>query len=524
MADDIAALIGEIEALRAELRAALSDGQGGTGQLGSEGSSKYSPAANAIGLHQLSSKGFVSGLTGQYTPPSNKTINILERDTRNYATFGPAIRGVRYMEFGEWDGAPFESSYETRMGVGSANPANTGKYSYGMPSWYRKTTAEMRTLAWHTAEVKAYNPSYQMPARLTNAINKIEHQEAKSMLRHQINAAEFASNNQYGKTGLGRLWKKSVGKYTKAGAMIGGLMSGVEALKSLDIFEDDIDKAKYLTDAEKRAGMSVEDRFGKLQSPFTQILIGASHTVHGALSWAAMATWTERMATDSFTRRGALALREAGKSWAGFTRPMNKLTAVGQVSKGLLWKGGGFLKAGINPVSAALAAWSLGDLWLNPESDLNTWDKRREESDKKLKSQLDDMVSYDVNTARQKIDSVLNKNEVRTGAWSTFGRGAMSFLGLMDSPAQREDRIRAKISDKLAQAAKRGEESLKDAKLGNIAKATIAIKEAREMAGDLVPVDWMDPMRVFTMQEQASRSKACFSRYLNNRVTSRTGD
>ena len=64
MADnDVAKLIAEIEALRAEIRAALGNKPGQIPQTGNTSPASNS-AVQALGLHSLTAKGFVSSLTG----------------------------------------------------------------------------------------------------------------------------------------------------------------------------------------------------------------------------------------------------------------------------------------------------------------------------------------------------------------------------------------------------------------------------------------------------------------------------
>jgi len=341
------------------------------------------------------------------------------------------------------------------------------------------------------------------------------------MAKHAASAAEI--RNTGGKTFVGKLWKRTTGRYGKAAGVIGGIMGAAEALQAWDT-GDDRDDRRFLTNAEERAGMTHVDRFGAHKSWLGELAGGANSALGSALTWTAMSTYTERMRTDTAMQAGKSAFRQVGRSATGFHRPFNILKASGFAIKGTGFIAAGLLRSAANPATVALTGWKLLDEIFSDDSSYNTWDKKNKESNKKLKSQLDELNSYDSFTAQQKIDAALTERGAKQGMIGTGIRGGLSLLGIMDTPAQREEKIRAKLSDDFSQAAKIAEESAKEARLGNIKEAEKSIKKARKMAGDLVPVDWQDPMRIYTQQETASRSKACFARYLNNRVTNRAGD
>jgi len=518
MADnDVAKLIVEIDALRAELRAALASGNV---SIGGQPTSVYSPAANALALHQMSAQGFVSGLTGTNSNGINLNKNIMSSRSLGYQ-HGPSFRGIKMEAFGYTNEYGLMTFDYRSVG---ANPANTINYSYGMPSWYKNASRTLQFEADNLAQGRAFGrPNYNNNPNLTNYINRVEHVEQKNMLRHQMNAEQFALIKQQGRTPLGRLWKRSVSRYTRAGAFIGGVMGVAEAIENYQ--EDDgRNDRRFLTNAEERAGITHADRYGTTKTLGTEILNGIDSAIGTTLQWGAMASFADRIRTDRVMQMGKSAFRQAGRSATGWHRPQNFLRATGSSIRGLGFIAGGLARSAINPVTAALVAWNLWDLYSNSESDLNTWGKRQDISNRKLKSQLDETNSYDAFTAQRRIDAALNERGVRQGTIMTGVRGGLSLIGLMDSPAQREDRIRERLSQDLSVAQKIAAEALVEAKLGNIDRAEKAMEKARLQAGDLVPAYWQDPLRVYTLQETASRSKACFARYLNNRTTNRSGD
>ena len=513
MADnDVAKLIVEIDALRAELRAALASGQGG--QLGSNPSSTFSPAANALGLHQMSARGYVSALTGSNSnsfTPSTKADVIARGSSSVNMLMEFSERAINNKAFSTSD---FQKSAFSSGMEGMAKDRWQDPITKRMPSWYRRLNPTMGDDISEAAMLGRPLPGNVMAAR-----SKIELFEQRNMLHHQLRA-EY---NRGGKTFVGRLWKKGAGRYTRAAGVIGGIMGFAEAVGSFSSDDGRYDK-RFLTDAEERSGMTKAERYGENNNWAYEIGMGSAHVAGSVLTWAAMASFTERMRTgaamSAAKTQGRLALRALSPSHPNF----NIFKATGYSLRGGLSFAGGMLRAGINPVTAGLVALNLGMLYFDPNSDLNTWGKRRDASNKKLKSQLDEMNSHDEVTAWRKIEAALNERGAREGTIMTGTRGGLSLLGLMDSPAQREDKIRERLSQDLSVAQKRAAEALVEAKLGNIDRAEKSMEKARLQAGDLVPAYWQDPLRVYTLQETASRSKACFARYLNNRTTNRSGD
>ena len=506
--NDVARLIMEIEALRAELRAAISSGGGvpGQGQLGSNPSSTFSPAANALAMHQMTAKGFVSNLTGSRSPQFNLALafaseaerrGLEESMLQTYLSGRPVNPKSIQISNAENIRRQMLDHYE--------NPANTANYRYKPPMAYKQAAAF----------------AHRGPDFVRNYLEKTEARQEINMAKHAASAAEI--RNTGGKTFVGKLWKRTTGRYGKAAGVIGGIMGAAEALQAWDT-GDDRDDRRFLTNAEERSGMTHVDRFGAHKSWLGELAGGANSALGSALTWTAMSTYTERMRTDTAMQAGKSAFRQVGRSATGFHRPFNILKASGFAIKGTGFIAAGLLRSAANPATVALTGWKLLDEIFSDDSSYNTWDKKNKESNKKLKSQLDELNSYDSFTAQQKIDAALTERGAKQGMIGTGIRGGLSLLGIMDTPAQREEKIRAKLSDDFSQAAKIAEESAKEARLGNIKEAEKSIKKARKMAGDLVPVDWQDPMRIYTQQETASRSKACFARYLNNRVTNRAGD
>jgi hypothetical protein len=287
---------------------------------------------------------------------------------------------------------------------------------------------------------------------------------------------------------------------------------------------DSVGRPQHLTEAEQRAGVTLEDKFGKSESLSDSIVSSIGNAAANAGRWAAMGMAIGAMQDPkTFAKarmymagaRGAIAVQSYGARMPA--------TATLRFAKGIGAAGMGIARA-FAPAWAALTAIAFAQEVFSENSEMNTWSKKNDESTKKLKSMMDESQSIDDITARQRIEAALQSKGMSRGAWSVGVRGGLSLIGIMDSPAAKEARLREEITQEYADAEKHAKEAQKHAELGNVKQALKAAYKARDMAGNLAPTTWQDPMRWHTMQEQAQRGKACFARWLNNRVSNRTGD
>ena len=520
--NDVARLIAEIEALRAELRAAISSGGGvpggpGNNQLGqgNQGGATQA-AANAMGLHQMTAQGYVSALTGS-SSGSMSSLNSIANRAINSAT--PALKNAEDL------GRTVEQAKrELRKGLMRQQWGNNTPPISFKPDII-DTLSDPEKSPWSagsrgkTGYVNIDNLMRKLPPK-TNFTQSMRNDvismgdmigSGKVSLPRLPGAFDYVKNKMFRKMAGKGFWFGITTDLVNGGAG-GGYHMG------------DVPRHQYLTNAEERAGVTFEEKFGKA-SPTTgeqiRSSIGSAAATGGR--WLAMG-----MVADAWSDRGTFSksrnlFKRAAWDIKGIGGPMPRpgmatFKAIRGVGSGVT-----ALAGSLGPAVTILAGINLLEEVFSPNSGLNTWSKKNEESDKKLRDQMNELASTDRWTTEINIRNALGKRGMDRSTWGVAWRGGLSILGV-ESPAEREERLRKELSDDFAQASKLADESAKEARLGNIKEAEKSIKKARQMAGDLVPVDWQDPMRIYTQQETASRSKACFARYLNNRVTNRAGD
>ena len=521
MADnDVAKLIMEIEALRAELRAALGNKQGQLVQTGNT-----SPAANsavqALGLHSLTANGFVSGLTGSRTSSmgfSGPGWNDFNSKMEAMKSSGMSTQAALNKIF---------SNMERRYDVTA-----TGGGGGAAPNLTANITSEWLYRGGKVSPFGnegifgKFGNTRKIP-RLGDIFNRenIQSDFDNTKIRPQSISGGLTSSlaGQWG-SGFDRLQKRAWSKFSRTGALMGFGVSAASSIKSLERGFNSEGREQFLTQAEIRSGMTHEERFGKDYSLSDHVMGAIGSAAVNAGQWAAMGMALNAMQDPkTFAKsrmymagaQGAMSLQNQSSRMPG--------TAFYRFGKGVGAAAMG-LARGFAPAAALLTAVKLGEMIFSSDSDWNTWIKKSEQSNKKLKDQMDELHSIDKFTSEQQIESQLVKRGMSRSTASTAWRGGLSALGIVENPAEREGRLRAEISEDLSQASKAGAEALVEARLGNISKSEKMISEARLQAGDLVPAYWQDPLRVYTLQETASRSKACFARYLNNRTTNRSGD
>jgi len=518
MADnDVAKLIMEIEALRAELRAALGNKQGQLVQTGNT-----SPAANsavqALGLHSLTANGFVSNLTGSAASSVNgfkvaeSTHGIINAQTIGSKIPKGAIGSVLLSDLkGLVSPSGFVQGLENRMLEG---PAISPDLRNTLASSFERNQLK------NTLKLDEYRQPNARSFGPPSYLYDIDRMQKSNMVNKMSDAWNKIASSPTGNRLMNRMWNK----YSRGGTIMGLGVSAFGSIKSIEREFNSEGREQFLTQAEIRSGMTHEERFGKDYSLSDHVMGAIGSAAVNAGQWAAMGMAINAMQDPkTFAKsrmymagaQGAMSLQNQSNRMPG--------TAFYRFGKGVGAAAMG-LARGFAPAAALLTAVKLGEMIFSSDSDWNTWIKKSEQSNKKLKDQMDELHSIDKFTSEQQIESQLVKRGMSRSTASTAWRGGLSALGIVENPAEREGRLRAEISEDLSQASKAGAEALVEARLGNISKSEKMISEARLQAGDLVPAYWQDPLRVYTLQETASRSKACFARYLNNRTTNRSGD
>lgn len=511
MADDVARLIMEVEALRAELR--LLARQQGINQNQINPSNQNiinNPAVQAAGLHAMTARGFVSGLTGSSSLSlSNKTIKTINEVadfmTRNYGI--PAYRIIGRQVYAE------------RIQVGRDVP--------DLLTPLRRDPRQPMHSLWSGGQ-RPINDLLNFPEIGSSNIRKTLEMGVSADLSKMRGSNIFDriadAKNKILSGSFGKVYNRAFNKYSRAGALMGAGFDLFSSIKTLEREFDSVGRPQHLTEAEQRAGVTLEDKFGKSESLSDLIVSSIGNAAANAGRWAAMGMAIGAMQDPkTFAKarmymagaRGAIAVQSYGARMPA--------TATLRFAKGIGAAGMGIARA-FAPAAAALTAIAFAQEVFSENSEMNTWSKKNDESTKKLKSMMDESQSIDDITARQRIEAALQSKGIGRGAWSVGVRGGLSLLGIMDSPAAKEARLREEITQEYADAEKHAKEAQKHAELGNVKQALKAAYKARDMAGNLAPTTWQDPMRWHTMQEQAQRGKACFARWLNNRVSNRTGD
>lgn len=292
------------------------------------------------------------------------------------------------------------------------------------------------------------------------------------------------------------------GDFAKIGFAF-GLVRGI----SRELSESAIKEKIKLAKEENRSMASVyaESGVGIVGSLMADTLRGAS---------MAMASKTFREATMA----GGQLVRGATRAGLSNIRKLKftKLPGnLGTFARGLGSITKGTLRAGAYVAVAEAAIMTVDDYW-NGSNNMS-------KSIKDLKNVINKSDFSNVNMSNAIAERyVINKMVEVTGFGRAFGH--VVTLGSMDDNMVHLKGVIAEEMQNIKEADKLASEAKQNAINGNFETAKSKGKEALKKAGAWGSAAWADPVRWFSMAEQASVARRAFGRWNNSRIQKRTGD